>query len=175
MQCNLGICSLVQRLYISVHILNSALLGQWWVWIERAIEKPPAVDHLIVPLDLAPKNFGRGSSFLCYSCIFCFCRKIQKQYGKVQVVVYQIYWMHLPLCCLVVSVKFFTELLNCIVPEIKIVLHRKYLRCLHKTSTIIVVTILSAINQAKFHLLSTIISRISLFMHVIYSSADLHC
>ncbi len=47
------------------------------------------------------------------------------------------------------------------------------MRYLHKTNTIMV-TILSAIKQAKFHLSSIIITEVSLLGYVIYSSTDLH-
>ena len=51
--------------------------------------------------------------------------------------------------------------------------HRNYFTYLHKTNTS-VITILSSIKRAEFHLSSTNISGISLSCHVIYSPADAH-
>ena len=50
----------------------------------------------------------------------------------------------------------------------KSILQNKYFRYLHKTK-IIVFTIISVIKQAKFHHFTTIIGRVRLFGHVIYS------
>ena len=49
-----------------------------------------------------------------------------------------------------------------------------YLRYLHKTNTI-VFTIISAIKEAKLHVSSKNISRVSLFGYVIYYSIHAHC
>ena len=56
----------------------------------------------------------------------------------------------------------------------KSVLHRKYVRYLLKTNTIVIV-ILSAVDLATFHLSSTIITYVYLFGYVIYSSVGLYC
>ena len=55
----------------------------------------------------------------------------------------------------------------------KIISYCEYFRYLHETNAV-VFTILSAIKQAKFHFSVTIIDRISLFVHVIYSSSLPH-
>ncbi len=57
--------------------------------------------------------------------------------------------------------------------ERSIMLH-KYLGYLHKTSAT-VLTIFSTMTQAKFHLSSIIIVRVSLFGYVIYFIGDAHC
>ena len=53
-------------------------------------------------------------------------------------------------------------------------LHRIYFRYIHQP-TVIVFIILSTTKQAKSHLSNAIITQVSLFDYVIYSSADSHC
>ena len=55
-----------------------------------------------------------------------------------------------------------------------LVLRHKYVKYLHRTNTGVFNTI-PAITGTKFYLFSTIIGRISLFQHAIYSSTGLHC
>ena len=55
----------------------------------------------------------------------------------------------------------------------KCIVHCKYFRCLHRTKAI-VFSILSPVMTAKFYLSSICIDRVSLFHHIIYSSADTH-
>ena len=70
-----------------------------------------------------------------------------------------------------------TDLLNSInwfFLKEKGILPHKYLRYPHKTITI-VFTIFSAIKQAKPHLSSNIITKVSFFVYVIYSLTDAFC
>ncbi len=57
-------------------------------------------------------------------------------------------------------------------PSKKIILYHKYFGILHQTNTIVFI-IISPIKRTNFHLPSTITSRISLFLHVMYSCTGL--
>ena len=59
-------------------------------------------------------------------------------------------------------------------PMEKTIWCRRHFTYLHHTN-IFVYTIIYIIKQTKFHICITIIGRISLFVHVTYSSAGLHC
>ena len=50
--------------------------------------------------------------------------------------------------------------------------HKKSVRYLYETNTTVI--IISNVNCARFHLASTIISEVNLFVNVIHSSADLY-
>ena len=56
----------------------------------------------------------------------------------------------------------------------KIVLRHNSFRYLHQTNSIVFI-ITSAMNGTGFDLSSTNVDRISLFAHVIYVSAGMHC
>ena len=64
--------------------------------------------------------------------------------------------------------------IKCLYSKEKCVLCRKYSRQVHKTATI-VFNVRSTISRTIFHLSSAMFSRVSIFVYVIYSSADAQC